>query len=333
MPDTFSVSLAIFAIHWLTRFFQTNKLLFLVLYILMANIAIMAKIPAALLFSWLPLLLFSKIITKHQKMWLVFGGTLSLIGPLFWYGYWVPYLKLHFEFPLFFPKNITEGALEIWINRWDLIVRIGHNGFNSIIASVVSFIGLFLVIKKYKINAFFPFLIIASISVFYIIKTGEVFATHNYYMVPLVPFMAITAAFALDYVNRQNPNWAKIILLLFVLESVSFQWHDFFVRSSKKYMTQLELESNSILNRNEKIITNGKDDPQLMYYLNKKGWSLKDEHLTPDYIKTILKYHPSWLIIDKNQLNSDELIKIWVNENLSTLETDNLIAFDLRPLW
>jgi len=333
MPDTFSVSLAIFALWWLTRFFQTKNIIYLILFITMANIAIMTKIPAALLFAWLPMLLFTQYIDKKQKITLMVGGIMSLIGPLFWYGFWVPYLKLNFEFPLFFPKNLTEGIVEIWNNRSELMIRIFHNGFSSFIASILSFFGLYFSWRAFGKKAIIPSVVIGIIAIFYILKTGEVFATHNYYMIPLVPYMALTASFVLIKIKNRNHKVGILIVGLFILESVSFQWHDFFIRSSKKYMTHLEQESNTITDRTEKIITNGKDNPQLIYFLNKKGWSLKDDDLSPEKIQHLIKHYPSWLLIDKNQPNASYLIGLWDKQNLPIKETENLKAFDLRPLW
>lgn len=328
MPDTFSVSLAMMALFGLTQFVFQHRNWGLIVFVFLGSLSMLSKIPAALMLAPAVLYLFNHHLNKKQKWVLALSGGIALLPVLYWYGIWVPEMVNKYKFELFFPRSIKDGAQEIWKFKNAAADKLFNKGFSSYILSLLGFLGIFMAIKNRSKVAIGLMFVILPVFAFYAVKTGLVWATHSYYMVPLVPFMSLSAAYM--FTRLKTPVWILIIGILGIAESVGTQWNDYFIRDNKRYLLQLESECNQFSDRTQKIVCNGTPNPQLMYFFNRRGWSLGENELTDDsQIAQILKFKPGWLILDRHREDAEIILEKWRNIGTVAYTSEHLYAIKL----
>lgn len=329
MPDTFSVALAMIALYGLCIYLFRNKLAGILIFMIIGALSMLSKIPAALYLSPSVLFLIDKRVNNIQKSTLLISGVLALIPVIYWYGYKVPQLVETHKFELFFPRDLRSGLREIWTFRSDATDKLLNKGFSSYILSVLSFTGFLFAMISGSLKARLLALCVIPVFAFYAIKTGLVWATHSYYMIPLVPFMAVSIAYLA--VKYQNKRWLTVILIIGAIECVGSQWNDYFIRDNKKYLINIEDECDQFSNRTYKVVCNGTPNPQFMYFINRRGWSLDTRELTaPETIENIIRFQPKWLILDRNRPDCDLIAEKWKSYTTPVYRSDNLLAFRIN---
>lgn len=329
MPDTFSVSMALISVYFLMLFLQHGSWISLVLFALLASLSLLSKIPAALIFTPVILLVFQKGYSLKIKTATVFAGIMALVLPLYWYMVKVDSIVNTHHFQLFFPRNFQVGTAELLAFQNNLFNQFMHQSFSGYIFSILSFFGLWCVLAKLRNKGIWLLMVTLPLMFYFMYKTGYVFATHSYYMIPLLPFLALAAGYGLLQLKFK---YNYIVLLAAVLESITGQWNDYFIKKDKWYLTGIEAESNTFCNRNEKIICNGSPNPQLMFFLNKKGFSLThQEILIDEKVNDAMNCGASWLVIDRNQPMANELLPRLDTLYKNRISTKNLTAYKLLP--
>lgn len=113
MPDTFSVSLVILGLFFAVRFLKTGNAWQLLLFGVLSCLGMLCKIPALSLLSFLGVMWFLPTLSR-KRVWLVaMTAVLAFVPVVWWYFVWVPHLVATYGFPLFFPKTLQQGWLEI----------------------------------------------------------------------------------------------------------------------------------------------------------------------------------------------------------------------------
>lgn len=276
MPDTFAVSLVIIGFYFLMRFLMERKNLFLFFGFLGITLGGLCKIPAVYLFVLILPFLFQ---TKFQfKTRLVLLGTIGVASMIigWWYFIWVPYLVRTYDFELFFPKGIMEGIREIqpyWADFWQ---QIYFGALRSYIALLPLLFGLgWLVIQNNR--KYIPYFVLPIlVFLLFAIKTGTVFPTHNYYVLPLVPLLAVLVGLGLQ---RLDNRFALALILIIAIEGIGNQIADFRIKEEVKYKLELAKELDSILPRSNKIVLTTGSNPEWMYWFHRKGWSVTSERI------------------------------------------------------
>lgn len=307
MPDTFSISLTIIGIFYCIEYFRTNKNYYLLLYVVFCSLGVLSKIPA-LYFLGFYILPFwgNKILSKQLILFSISTGIILIIVYL-WYFYWIPYLLTEFGNQLYYPKGIYEGIVEI-IPYWKLLLeKFYFTTFHSYIIIIFLIYGIYLIFKE---DNRFRLPVISSIFIFiiFIIKTGAVFPTHNYYIIPIIPILAIFTAKAIDKFKYIN---SFIILTLISIESIANQNHDFFIKESEKYVANLESLSNEYTKKDDLIAINGNGNPQKLYFCNRKGWIVKNELLLDtNFCNSLYEKGCKYIYVDKldNDLNLNYIL-------------------------
>ena len=96
-------------------------------------------------------------------------------------------------------------------------------------------------------------------------------------------------------------------MLLFgcVIEGISNQQHDFFIKSSEKYLLALESIADSVSKRTDLIAINeNSENPQKIYLTHRKGWLCRNAQLTDKlFVNNIRAKHCKYIFICKNDTN------------------------------
>jgi hypothetical protein len=156
----------------------------------------------------------------------------------------------------------------------------------------------------------------------FILKTGAVFPLHSYYIIPFTPVMALIAGYGL---SKFPLKYLYIPLLLISLESIANQQHDFFIKPTEKYKLSLENIADSLTAKTDLIAVNGNGNPQLSYFIHRKGWNLKDDQLNDSLIlNKITSKGCKFLFVDKHIYRDSIKLKCIVNH-------ENIAVYDLSP--
>ncbi|KAB1063700.1 ArnT family glycosyltransferase [Salibacter halophilus] len=302
MPDTFSVSLVMIGLYFIYRYIKTEKLINLILFFLFASVGCLSKIPALTLLSLLivPVLLPLKL---RIKVSISIATALIVCAIGVWYFYWVPHLIDTYGFRLFYPKSFTEGLNEIKGYIPELLSQFYFNALSSFVGFGIFLTGLFFLIKERKKLVLSGF--VASVVIFavFIIKTGAIFPTHNYYIVPFVPIMAVVAGYGMSQIPIK---YAVIIAVLIIAESIANQQHDFFIDEDQLYKLEIENIAAEHIEEDELILINGGYNPQLIYFTDRTGWTAPTRLINKNgNIDSLRSLGAQKLIIDKH-LSSTE---------------------------
>lgn len=298
MPDTFAVSLVIIGAYFAMRFIDSKRLSQLLISGVFITLGGLCKIPAVFLFGLIIPVVLSRSIDRAVKIKLIgtVGVATLIVG--WWYFYWVPYLVETYRFELFFPKGIIEGLKEIQPLWFDFFQKFYFGGLRSYIALLPVVIGLVLLFKKDHRLVALGVGVLTSVFILFAIKTGTVFPTHNYYILPFVPVMAVLAGIGL---HRLEPRWSLVLVILICIEGIGNQISDFRVKKEVSYRLELEEQLNSVIPRGERIVLFTGANPEYMYWFHRKGWSIEpgDEN-DPSIMDDIRKDGCEYLVIDKH---------------------------------
>ncbi len=300
MPDVFSVSLVIIGLYYCLRYFETGNLTRLLLFFVFATVGSLCKIPAFTLMSVIAIPLVTKF-PRNRKIAVLIAGIFSFIIVAIWYFYWVPYLLDTYHFKLFYPKGLIEGFREIIEYPIDTLDKFWFTSFYSFIAFFLFIAGLVMMnVRKERLLTGL-FVVVSIVFFVFILKTGSVFSFHNYYIIPYMPVMAVIAGFALSLIKIR---WQIVFLILISVESLANQSYDFRIKDSELYKLELEKSIDDIITNEELIIVNGGANPQTIYFLHRKGWTVEKEVLqNPGFIDDKAGRGAKYLIIDKNRSN------------------------------
>lgn len=313
MPDTFSISLVIAGLYHGICFmrYDAHKMLHATLFVVLSTLGMLAKIPALSLFSGIGIALFVPGISTKRKA-IFFGlAMVSLSCVFWWYFAWVPHLLNTFRFQLYFPKGLLEGAGEIWPFLDLLAEKFYFAALHSYLAFALAMWGFF---HFYRCESKHYILTITGVSatfILFVLKTGSVFPLHNYYVIPFVPLMALMAGYGM---NKLRKTYRIVCIALICVEGIANQQHDFFIRPDQAYKTELEGFLDRTVEENGKIIINGGQSPQEMYFAHRRGWSIEPARMANKaYIDSLILLGARYAVVDVKQAQIPDFKEIGAN--------------------
>lgn len=300
MPDVFSVSLVIIGLYHAYDYLKSNKSTSLILYLSFSGLGVLCKIPALTLLAGTAVVPFLKSIPNNRKISFLITSFLIILITSLWYFYWVPHLVQTYLFELYFPKSMREGVQEILPLLPNLFEKFYFIALESFVAFGFCVIGVYAFVKNENRLYVFSLALITIVFCIFIIKSGSVFPTHSYYIVPFVPVMALLAGYGLNIIPAKYRIW---ILLVIAAEGIGNQFYDLRQNESQLYKLSLEQLTEKYIPKNEKIIINGGETPQNIYFSNQKGWTLENDFLfDSNYIDSLVQLGARYLIIDRHKL-------------------------------
>jgi 4-amino-4-deoxy-L-arabinose transferase-like glycosyltransferase len=305
MPDTFSISLMIIGLYFCYSFITKGAKLHLWLFILFASLGILAKIPAISYLILLIIPLSSKKQSPYIKEGLMLGILIILIVNSAWYLYWVPRLIKTYGNQLYWARTIRDGFMELIRNWPGTLEKFYFSSFRSFIAFACFLTGIFFIIKDKKKYLITGFLLFSAVFGVFMIKSGSVFSTHSYYIIPFTPVMAVIGGYAVSHIPSR---FYFIPLVVVALEGILNQQHDFFIKKTELYKLELEQIADSIGNKDDLFIVNDKGSPQILYFTHRKGWSVNNETMTDEKsINSFIKKGADYILIDKKSFENKVL--------------------------
>jgi len=272
MPDTFSASILLTGIWLQLSYLKEQKPLNLMLSTILISAGLLTKITSS------PLLLFSSFFLLNNKEPFrlkkntLIGLVISIIPVLLWYFYWNPKVAdLHAYGRTLIQTDISEHLASLFLHFGKVLKRFYQDAFYYI-GFLFFLLGIFISLKEKK--SFYKILLIVFTSVLYILFAGFKFAEHNYYIIPLVPFMALGAAYGLSYFK--STGISVFILCLICIESFSNQVSDVYFSQPKNELLTLEDFVDEYLPPEALMATNSNMNTNILYFSHRKGWALNN---------------------------------------------------------
>jgi len=317
MPDTFSVSIVIAGLYFgLEYLYKKHSYWNLILYTILVATGVLCKIPSILILSPLMLPILDANVSKKRKINIIAGSAIVMIATGLWYFFWVPHLVEEYGYwHYYMGTSITQGIHELVNYKFLIAEKFFFDAmkFSGFIIFIFGFVKLF-INKEKKLATIF--LLSFFLFALFIIKSGNNFPRHSYYIIPFVPFMVLVVAYGLSCIKKR---WAQtVLLILIVVEGIGNQQHDFRLKSSERYKLELEEIADSISKHNDLIAINGDKNPQELYFTHRKGWTISNEDCTDtQYLNLIREKGCKYLFI--NKINSEKLDdlgeKVFENQN------------------
>ena len=296
MPDTFSVSLVIIGFYCGYEYLVSGRKYQLLCYFVFTTLGILCKIPALYLLAVLGLVVGLKEIPASRKVAVSVLSGVSFALVSLWYFFWVPHLVDTYGNQLFFPRGLAEGLTEILSMPGAFFRNFYFNAFHSYVAFIAFGGGVYLLFRQDLRKLAVSMLLLTISFLLFVLKTGIVFPLHNYYIIPFVPVMALVAAIALDRIP--NP-WKYLVLVVIAGEGITNQQHDFFIKDKEGYKMAVQHLTETHTDKHDLIVINGGPSPQEIYLAHRKGWSVGNEKITPEALRTYAGAGARYLVIDQ----------------------------------
>lgn len=297
MPDTFALSLSIIGVSLLWRFMERGVTRDLIAGLALATVGMLSKIPFVMVLTFLILPILNADVAGLYKKRLVVGLIPSGLVVLFWYGFWMPYLLEHYKNQLIWPVSLMEG--------WKIIVEeygkdswwmLTDAPFHFIIPFLFAVMGLGQALAgksqsmKYFIGTY------AVLFFAFVLKTGTVFPTHDYYVIPLLPLLALLVGHFLDQMPWKPAFPHALAILTLVAGFLANRNKSGIRKDNRAYLMELPGIMDQYTAKDAKImVNNGPFNPTMMFWTHRKGWTVNQDvpfksDWMPDFKKDGLQY-------------------------------------------
>lgn len=299
MPDTEALAVYLIGIYYFFEALRFGRWKDMVLSFMMLSLGLLLKI------SVLPLLAFVvfayvKTSNEPKKPVVFLIPFLSLIPACIWYFIWNPYLAQHFGSWYNLGGGLMDGGRAFLESPFLLLQQFVFHPFVSYLAFGLCLYGVIRLAKHgvswaWKISL--PlFLVLFS---GYALKSGVIFLTHEYYILPAVPLLAILGGYAISTLGK----YAWVLMLCISIEAIGNQLYDFKLNSSEAYKLGLGQVAKRYIPTDALVAINGNSNPQELYLLGRKGWNLSDETLRQKaMVNELTGKGCSYLVINKRTL-------------------------------
>ena len=300
MPDVFSTSLILIAVYYGWSYLKKGKGAFhLILFGLFALLGLLSKLPAVVMTGLLFPALLDKSIPTGKKAIVAGISVLAVVPVLIWYFHWVPYLNTEFGFNYFFMgSSISENLQYLGSNLWPTLERFIYGihfvGFALFLG------GIFLASKNREANLLIAFGAMSLLQLAILVKSGEKFTHHTYYIVPFVPAMALMGAYAISKIKVQR--WWWVVVAVVMIEGATNEQHEFQIKDKYRYKLRLEAVADAHTKRSELVATNNDQNPSALYFTHRKGWVISTQNQEgPDFFKGLVEKGCALIIWDKHR--------------------------------
>jgi len=310
MPDTFAVSLVLIGIyHGLSYFTDKQNWVSLLYYFGFSLIGILSKLPMGYLLMVFALPFFSKSTSLKTKINFIIINVLLLSIVAWYYFIWVPYLTNFYGLKHFFMgKSIVLGSKEI-LQNWKLVIEKYYLDSMHITGFLLFFRGCFFAIKHRKSQPFVITIFLLCSAVFFVLmlKSGETFAIHSYYIVPFTPLMAFVAGYA---ASQFQPKYMAILLSVVIIENIANWQHDFRLKPQYAKFENLEKDLDKHCKRSDLIFINSNEVPTPLYFAHRKGWSERNILIEqPHYVDSLQRLGLKYIVITKDVFGAKTTLK------------------------
>jgi len=301
MPDTEALAVYIIGIYYFFEALRFGRWKHVVLSFMMLSLGLLLKISVLPLLSFV-VFAYVKTSNEPKKPVVFLIPFLSLIPACIWYFIWNPYLAEHFGSWYNLGGGLMAGGTAFLEAPFLLLQQLVFHPFVSYLAFALCLYGIIRIVKHgvswaWKLSLPLFLLLFTG----YALKSGVIFLTHEYYILPAVPLLAILGAYALSTLGK----YAWVLMLCISIEAIGNQLYDFRLNSSEAYKLELGQLGERYIPKQALVAINGNSNPQELYLLGRKGWNISDQSLRQKVMLNELTGKGcSYLVINKRTLPS-----------------------------
>lgn len=282
MPDTFAVAWALMAVHAGNLYLKHLQWRHLLIFAAAATIGLLSKIPAAIVLSLLLIPFFDSRYTLKSKVVISVVSIAPVSIALLWYFWWVPQLEGQ-GMPLFFPISLTEGYDQLALVADHLRERFTYLAFKNPISFWVGIVGLALMFLDKRMPLIIGSIGGITLTILFMLKVGETYAVHEYYVIPSIPIMSIWVAFALSSIKMRYT--APILAMILAVWSIQEQYKDYEILPIYESLASLPALVDQHIPKDARVAINSRNiDPTMMYAAGRRGWNVYDRWQDTTYI-------------------------------------------------
>jgi 4-amino-4-deoxy-L-arabinose transferase-like glycosyltransferase len=269
MPDVPSLSLALIGLYFFLRWLDNERPLLLVGATIAISLALLVKLPTAVIGAPLLFLVWQKWgwkFLKRPSLW--FFAAITVLPSLAWYWH------AHEIAQQFYPHHFFgEGGVRIESLSWYWHI-VGQTAIGSLtpILTIMALIGLF-VAPRSRFSGLFRWWLAGVILFVVVVGYGN---RHLWYQLPLVPIAAAFAGAACAFVGSKISSRVIAVTLSILLVSsfttLAFWCVQPFYRSSAAQLRDAGLELKKVTPPEALIVAADMGDPTIFYYGERKGW-------------------------------------------------------------
>lgn len=328
MPDTFSVSLVMCGLYAgvsaLYRPEARNVFLKFLLAGLLISAGVLSKLPAVVIAVAGVIPLWDKELSVSRRTSWAFIMGLCAMPVLWWYFIWSPSLTAEYGFEHFFSGvSVVQGIKEVFAEPGIILKQFsqhatGYSGFIMFIGGLA--MSLFIIPSK-KIKVILAVCSVAFLVV--MIKGGNAFLKHSYYMIPFIPCMVLVTGYLLSKFRR---DIGLVIVIIICGEGLLNQYHDFRIDDEKLKLAKLEHQLDTFSSRDDLFLINSGEYPTPMYFAHRRGWVNTNEMIQdPDYRNELTEKGLDYILIMKRSFGSDMSLPLQI-----VRETDNYKVYKTK---
>lgn len=276
MPDVFSLSLVIAGVSYGWKYLENGGWKHLLSFVLLCSAGILSKIPAAaagtLIFY--PLLL-DPAVPRQRKIKLIGAGALAMLPVIGWYFVWIPYAEKIYAHNFYFRLGWAQAWAQLFTaNDFSLFYTQEKFTVVALQCKICFFAAMAgLAISMDRNHKLLILILLYSLVFFYfMLQVGAVFSGHEYYVIPYVPIMALSAGFGLDQLFTQNRLF-YIMLACIAIFVVYKKKSDFFIEYRDQRFVHLRETVDRYVPQDQRIVTvcDATIVPTMMYATGRKG--------------------------------------------------------------
>lgn len=299
MPDTFSLALVMIGVQQWQVHIQNNRWRPFIIGAVAILLGVLSKLPAVAMLAFLWPVFWSGAMRQKVQFALSLSAVAAISG--WWYFLWVPHLQEQFGFEHFFMGRSISWTFRFLVEHWDETLymfyqrAIGYSGFIFFLP------GLYFLFRHSPVVRGIALLSVLLFSVF-MLKSGDKFTDHEYYILPFIPFMAFVAAFAVARIPVKR--LFAVVLLGYATEGVTRKWEDQFVKRGKE-LVQLDAVISPHVGRSDLVVVNSREYPTPLYFAHRKGWVASNEQLLqPEFMQRLKLNGCAYAIVLKQRFGS-----------------------------
>jgi 4-amino-4-deoxy-L-arabinose transferase-like glycosyltransferase len=280
MPDTFSLSLVFAGAYLALRGWDNQNLLYLILSALLITLGVLSKIPSIVALVFLLPAFFNK--EKPYKPRIIWTSLLLIGGVLVisWYFIWMPHLLETYKNQLIWPVSLVEGWRTFLAMKPDTWLRFEYMAFTTKMGLYLTIAGLAALIMQKRWSYLLIFAGYSLVFFLFILKTGNVFATHNYYIIPFTPMMAFSIGYFINEVPRLSIPVKILLLVLLLWPGYAGNFKAPTLQIEGDYYLKLASLLDPYISRDDKIMVNkGNFNPTMMYFAKRRGWTVYESEM------------------------------------------------------
>ncbi|MFZ1693604.1 MAG: glycosyltransferase family 39 protein [Flavobacteriales bacterium] len=287
MPDVFALSLVLLGLHAANRCLDAHRpWLNGALAVVLIMLGALSKLPAGCLLAVLPLMILSREASGARRWWLGLAIALGLLPVGWWYFVHVPFLNALGDYEHFFMgMSMREGARSL-LDHWGRTLDNFYFDALRFSGFAATLMGLAIAIRRRMSTVLWCALLCSITFAAVMLKAGEAFWKHAYYVLPFVPVMAMLAGVAIAAIPKQG--WRLAAIAILIAEGLASQWNDF--RISPDFAPQLGLEAalDRVSTHEDLIVVNSAAIPTPLYMAHRRGWTASStDMMRPAFIDSL----------------------------------------------